>query len=140
MASAVSRRFRSWPVPGPAAFNPLLQVTATIAITMSMNRAAPAARFASPVATATSSPGRCSEGAALYFKGETFAIIGDDTFFIKVTEAEDALAGRARKEPPYPGAKPACRISAAKLDDSAWLTELVEVTADALATPSPKRR
>jgi TfoX/Sxy family transcriptional regulator of competence genes len=76
----------------------------------------------------------------LYFKGKNFAIVCDNTLFIKVTEPGTQLAGRIAKVSPYPGAKPAFRITRAKLDDRSWLLELIEVTSDALAPPKAKKK
>jgi TfoX/Sxy family transcriptional regulator of competence genes len=76
----------------------------------------------------------------LYFKGKNFAIVGDNTLFIKVTEPGTQLAGRITKVSPYPGAKPAFRITKAKVDDRSWLLELIEVTSDALPLPKAKAK
>jgi TfoX/Sxy family transcriptional regulator of competence genes len=76
----------------------------------------------------------------LYFKGKFFGVICDDTLFVKVTEAGSQLAGRIGQGAPYPGAKPAFKISSTKMDDRKWLTHLVEVTADALPTPNKAGR
>ena len=75
----------------------------------------------------------------LYYKDKNFAVVCDDTLFIKVTEPGAQLAGRIATGSPYPGAKPALRISKAKLDDHAWLLELIDVTSDALPAPKTKR-
>lgn len=74
----------------------------------------------------------------LYFKGKNFGLVCDNTLFIKVTEPGAEIAGRISKAPPYPGAKPAFRITKAKLDDQPWLLQLIEVTSD--AQPQPKAR
>jgi TfoX/Sxy family transcriptional regulator of competence genes len=75
----------------------------------------------------------------LYFRGKFFGVICDDTLFIKVTGKGTKLAGRIAQESPYPGAKPAFKISSAKLNDRDWINHLVEVTADALATSKAKK-
>jgi TfoX/Sxy family transcriptional regulator of competence genes len=76
----------------------------------------------------------------LYFKGKNFALVCDDTLFVKVTEPGATLAGRVTKASPYPGAKPAFRISKAKVSDHAWLLELIEETSDALPLPKAKKK
>jgi TfoX/Sxy family transcriptional regulator of competence genes len=76
----------------------------------------------------------------LYFMGKNFALVCDNTLFIKVTEPGAQLAGKVTKAPPYPGAKPAFRISKAKSDDHPWLLELIEVTSDALPLPKAKKK
>lgn len=74
----------------------------------------------------------------LYFKGKFFGLICDDTLFIKVTKAGNEIAGRIPTSSPYPGAKPAFKISVAKSNDRDWLMHLVETTADALPAPRKK--
>jgi TfoX/Sxy family transcriptional regulator of competence genes len=79
-------------------------------------------------------------GYGLYFKGKNFAVVDDNTLFVKVTEPGAQLARRVTKASPYPGAKPAFRISEAKMNDHSWLLELIEVTSDALPLPKAKKR
>jgi TfoX/Sxy family transcriptional regulator of competence genes len=73
----------------------------------------------------------------LYFKGRFFGVVCDDTIFIKITERGAPLAGRIAKAPPFPGAKPWYRISAAKASDREWLTSFIEETVRDL--PPPKK-
>jgi TfoX/Sxy family transcriptional regulator of competence genes len=75
----------------------------------------------------------------LYFKGKNFALVCDNTLFIKVTEPGKQLAPRIAQSPPYPGAKPAFRITSAKLGDHSWLLQLIDVTCDALPLPKARR-
>jgi len=75
----------------------------------------------------------------LYHRGRNFALVCDGTLFVKVTDAGAGLAGRVATAPPYPGAKPAFRISTAKLSDRVWITALVEATSGALPAPAPRR-
>jgi TfoX/Sxy family transcriptional regulator of competence genes len=74
----------------------------------------------------------------LYFQGKNFALVCDNTLFVKITAAGADIAGRIGQGPPYEGAKAAYRISSAKLNDRDWITSLVKVTSDAL--PPPKKR
>ncbi|MGB8196243.1 MAG: TfoX/Sxy family protein [Acidimicrobiales bacterium] len=74
----------------------------------------------------------------LYYEGKNVALVCDNTLFIKVTTAGAAIAGRIGQAPPYDGAKPAFRISSAKLNDREWIIELVRVTSSALAAPKKK--
>lgn len=74
----------------------------------------------------------------LYYQGKNFALVCDNTLFVKITSAGAALAGRVSQASPYDGAKPAFRISSAKLNDRDWITSLVRTTSDAL--PLPKKR
>ena len=74
----------------------------------------------------------------LFYKGKMFGLICDNTFFIRSTEAGAEIAGRIGKGFPYPGAKPAFKISNKKANDAKWLKRLVEVTSDEI--PAPKRK
>ncbi len=76
----------------------------------------------------------------LYYKGKMFGLLCDDTFFIRVTDAGSEIAGRIGKGFPYPGAKPAFKISKAKADDHDWLINLVEATAGELPVPKKKKK
>jgi TfoX/Sxy family transcriptional regulator of competence genes len=75
----------------------------------------------------------------LYLKGKLFGLICDDTLFVKVTDEGSKLAGKIRKDSPYPGAKPAFKISAARLKEELWLRQLVETTVKALPAPKAKK-
>ena len=75
----------------------------------------------------------------LYFKGKNFALVCDNTLYIKVTEPGAQLAPRIAKSSPYPGAKPAFRITNAKVNDHSWLLQLIDVTCDALPLPKAKK-
>ena len=74
----------------------------------------------------------------VYANGKLFGLICDPTLFVKITEAGSTFAGRISQDSPYPGAKPALRISSSKLNNNKWLTRLVEVTI--LGIPVPKKR
>jgi TfoX/Sxy family transcriptional regulator of competence genes len=74
----------------------------------------------------------------LYHRGKNFALICNNTLFIKVTDSGAELASRVATASPYPGAKPAIKISLAKRRDHDWLIELIEVTCAALPKPKPK--
>ena len=76
----------------------------------------------------------------LYYKGKMFGLICDDTFFVRVTESGSEIAGRIGKGFPYPGAKPAFKISGAKANDHPWLMQLVESTANELPLPKKKKK
>jgi len=75
----------------------------------------------------------------LYLKGKLFGLICDDTLFIKVTEEGSKIAGKIGKDSPYPGAKPAFKISGVRFKDKVWLKQLVETTTKALPAPKPKK-
>ena len=74
----------------------------------------------------------------LYSDGKLFALICDDQLFVKPTEGGRAFIGDVVEEPPYPGAKPSLLIGA-QIEDPAWLSELVRITARELPAPKPKK-
>ncbi len=76
----------------------------------------------------------------LYFQGKNFALVCDNTLFVKVTDEGRRAAGRISVAPPYPGAKPAFKISATRLKDRDWLLELVRATSAALPARKPKKK
>ncbi len=75
----------------------------------------------------------------LYCKDKIIGLICDNTMFIKPTDEGVAFAGRIGRGEPYPGAKPQLKISKAKLKDTAWLEQLVDLTYAALPAPKPKK-
>ena len=76
----------------------------------------------------------------LFYKGKMFGLICGNTFFIRVTSLGAEIAGRIGKGFPYPGAKPAFKISNIKANDSKWLKQLVEVTPQELPEPKKKKK
>jgi TfoX/Sxy family transcriptional regulator of competence genes len=75
----------------------------------------------------------------LYHHGKNFALVCNNTLFVKVTTAGATIAGRVGQAPPYDGAKPAYRITPAKLNDRDWIISLVTTTSDALPPPRKKK-
>jgi TfoX/Sxy family transcriptional regulator of competence genes len=75
----------------------------------------------------------------LYYHGKNFALVCDNTLFVKITAPGAAIAGRVGQGSPYDGAKPAYRISSAKLNDRDWIVSLVKATSDALPLPKKKK-
>jgi DNA transformation protein and related proteins len=77
---------------------------------------------------------------ALYCDGKVVALVCDDTLFVKITEPGKAFVGdRYAEGAPYPGAKPWMHIPEEMFDDREWLSNLLQVTADALPLPHPKK-
>jgi len=76
----------------------------------------------------------------LYLNGKLFGLVCDNTLFIKITDEGSKIAGKIGKDSPYPGAKPAFKISVAKLRDEMWLNQLVEATVQALPAPKVKKK
>ena len=75
---------------------------------------------------------------ALYVGDKVVALLCDNSFFLKPTEAGRALIGKPAMGPPYPGAKPFFVVDE-YLDDTDVLTALVEATAAELPAPKPKK-
>jgi TfoX/Sxy family transcriptional regulator of competence genes len=75
----------------------------------------------------------------LYYEGKMFAVVCDNTLFVKITDAGAQLARRVGQGSPYPGAKPAYRISSAKLNDRDWIVSLVKMTSNELPLPKKKK-
>jgi hypothetical protein len=48
--------------------------------------------------------------------------------------------GECETAPPYEGAKDYYVVDQERLDDSEWLRDVVQQTADALPAPKPKKR
>lgn len=76
----------------------------------------------------------------LYLDGKTVALICDDELFVKPTEPGAEFIGELDLAPPFPGAKDWYRITADLWEDREWLTELLELTAEALPAPKPKKK
>jgi TfoX/Sxy family transcriptional regulator of competence genes len=74
---------------------------------------------------------------AVYCDGKVVALVCDNQFFLKPTDAGKALLDRVKEAPPYPGAKPYYLIDA-QLDDADAVTAIVRATADALPLPKDK--
>lgn len=75
----------------------------------------------------------------LYVDGRMVASVCDDVLFVKATEAGRAVAPPLEEAPPYPGAKPALKVTEANWGEP-WLLPLLTVTAAALPKPKPRRR
>jgi len=75
----------------------------------------------------------------IYADGKIFGLICDNKLFIKPTEGGRAFIGDVTEAPAYPGAKPSFLIED-KLEDRAWLSELVRVSVKELPMPKAKKR
>lgn len=71
---------------------------------------------------------------ALYSDGKVVALLCDNQFFLKPTDAARALLPQVREGQPYPGAKPHLLLDEA-LDDGELLSRLVAVTAREMRPP-----
>lgn len=68
----------------------------------------------------------------VYCEGKIVALICDDQFFVKPTQAGRAFIGEVEEAPPYEGAKPSFLVPEERWDDHKWMGELVRLTADEL--------
>ena len=74
----------------------------------------------------------------LYCNGVIFALVSDNRFYIKPTDAARHLLRSEVLEPPYEGAKPYFYIE--EIDDRDYLSSLVKATYQALPLPKPKKK
>ena len=74
----------------------------------------------------------------LYSHGKFFGAICDDNLFIKPTDGGRAHMVVVVEAPPYPGAKPSLLIGE-RIEDRAWLSEMVRITTRELPEPKPKK-
>ena len=75
---------------------------------------------------------------ALYCSGKIFALICDNQFFMKITEAGRQVCPDLEEAPPYEGAKLYFIVD--DIDDRKLLTELTMQTCKELPTPKVKKR
>jgi TfoX/Sxy family transcriptional regulator of competence genes len=76
----------------------------------------------------------------LYCDEKIVALICHDTLYIKPSDTSREFFSDADLAPPYNGAKDYYAVSAERLNDYAWLRDVVQQTADALPAPKPKKR
>lgn len=74
----------------------------------------------------------------LYVDGCFFAVVCDDTLFLKPLPEVRAALETVDEAPPYPGAKPWFRMGA-ELDDPDHLAALVNLAAAHLPPPKPRK-
>jgi DNA transformation protein and related proteins len=75
---------------------------------------------------------------AIYCGHKVVALVCDDRLFVKPTPGGRAFIGDVVEAPPYPSAKPHFLIED-RLDDRAWITELIRATESGLPAPKPKK-
>ncbi len=75
----------------------------------------------------------------VYSDGKIFALVCNNTLYIKPTERGRAYMGTPKEAPPYPGAKNYFLIED-NIENSEWLSELVRLSAKELPEPKPKKR
>ncbi|HOH46832.1 MAG TPA: TfoX/Sxy family protein [Candidatus Cloacimonadota bacterium] len=64
----------------------------------------------------------------IYCGDKLFALVCDDQFFLKPTEAGKAFLGEVEEGFPYPGAKPWFYIPEDQWDDSEHLVQMVRIS------------
>ncbi len=74
----------------------------------------------------------------VYSHGKLVGLICDNRLFVKPTEGGRTFIGDPVEAPPYPGAKNSFLIED-RVDDGAWLSDLVRITARELPPPKPRR-
>jgi len=75
----------------------------------------------------------------LYSHEKFVGVICDNRLFVKPTDAGRSFIGSVVEAPPYPGAKPSFLIGD-EIDDGAWLSELLRITARELPDRRPRER
>lgn len=78
-------------------------------------------------------------GDTIYCEGKVVALICNDQLFVKPTEVGRTFIGEVITAPAYPGAKPSFLVGD-KIDDKAWITQLIQLTEKALPAPKPKKK
>jgi DNA transformation protein len=76
----------------------------------------------------------------LYLAGKPVALVCDDQLFLKPTHAGRGMVEQPVEGAPYPGAKPHLLITADQWEDRDWLCRLIQVTADELPEPKPRKK
>lgn len=75
----------------------------------------------------------------LYSDGKMVGLICDNKLFIKPTKAGREFIDNVVEASPYPGAKP-CFLIEDKVEDSAWLSKLIRMSAKELPEPKVKKK
>ena len=75
---------------------------------------------------------------AIYVNNKIVGLICDNSLFIKPTDGGRKFIGEPIEAPPYPGAKNSFLIE--QIDDSEWLSELVNISYKELPEPKPKKK
>ena len=73
----------------------------------------------------------------LYCDGKIFAVICDDQFYIKITDAGRAICPALEEAPPYAGAKNYFRMD--DVENRELMTTLTAATCAELPAPKPKK-
>ena len=76
---------------------------------------------------------------AVYYKDKVVAMICDNQFLVKITEAGKKYIGNYKTGLPYPGAKE-CFLIDEKLEDSDFCEELIRITYPEIPMPKKKKK
>ena len=76
---------------------------------------------------------------AIYLNGKIVALVCDNQFFVKPTNAGREFIDDVVEAPPYPGAKPSFLIGE-QIEDKDWISNLVLITEKELPEPNPKKK
>ena len=74
----------------------------------------------------------------IYCDAKPVALVSDNGFYVKPTEAGRALLRAVDLRPPYEGAKPHFFIE--DVDDADYMSALLKATCSALPAPKPRRK
>jgi len=75
---------------------------------------------------------------AVYCDGKVIALVCDNQFFLKPTEAGRNYIGDVVEAPPYKGAKDYFLIE--DVEDRDWFSELIKITTAEVPKPKPKKK
>jgi len=78
-------------------------------------------------------------GTTLYSKGKVVALICDNQLFVKPTDAGRAYIGDVTEAPAYEGSKNFFLVGD-EIDDTEWLTGLIQRTERELPIPKPRKK
>ncbi len=76
---------------------------------------------------------------AIYLNGKIVALVCDNQFLVKPTNAGRDFIDDVVEAPPYPGAKPSFLIGE-QIEDKDWISNLVRITEKELPEPKPKKK
>ncbi len=76
---------------------------------------------------------------AIYCGGKVVALVCDNRLFVKQTPGGRAFIGKPVEAPAYPGAKLSFLIED-KIEDRAWMGELIRITSNELLEPKEKAK
>jgi TfoX/Sxy family transcriptional regulator of competence genes len=74
----------------------------------------------------------------IYVDGKVVGFICDDTLFIKPSKVDPSFLTGTVPGQAYPGSKDYHSVPGELLEDTSWLQDAVQATADALPLPRPK--